>query len=165
MIAVRRAADRGRTQLEWLDSRRTFSFGQYDDPAHRGFRALRVINEDRVVPRVGCPPHSHRDMEIICYVLAGALEHRDSLGNGSVIRPGEVQRMSAGAGIQHSEFNALKTEPVHFLQIWIVPKVFGIPPGYEQQAFLPAGHGQLGRLRARERRQPGRSRRSSDHFN
>jgi redox-sensitive bicupin YhaK (pirin superfamily) len=138
MIEIRRGDSRGATRLAWLDSRHTFSFGEYYDPQHMGFRRLRVINDDRVRPAAGFPTHAHRDMEIVTYVLDGALEHRDSLGNGSVIRPGEIQRMSAGTGIQHSEFNASKDAPVHFLQIWIEPAQLGIPPGYEQRA-VPAG--------------------------
>jgi redox-sensitive bicupin YhaK (pirin superfamily) len=133
MIAIRRSADRGRTKIDWLDSRHTFSFGDYYDPAQSGFSTLRVINEDRVRPAGGFPTHGHRDMEIVTYVLEGALEHKDSLGNGSIIRVGEVQRMSAGAGITHSEFNHSQSEPVHFLQIWIVPAQRGIAPGYEQR--------------------------------
>ena len=140
MIEIRRSAERGRTRLPWLDSHHTFSFGQYYDPDHMGFRALRVINDDRVDPGQGFATHPHRDMEIITYVLDGGLEHRDSLGNGSVIRPGEVQRMSAGTGIRHSEFNASREDPVHFLQIWIEPGQYGLPPGYEQRS-LPARSG------------------------
>ena len=133
MITVRKAAERGRTQIDWLDSRHSFSFGDYYDPAQIGFRTLRVINEDQVRAGAGFPTHGHRDMEIVTYVLDGALEHKDSLGNGSIIQVGEVQRMSAGAGIQHSEFNHSKSAPVHFLQIWIVPAERGIAPGYEQK--------------------------------
>jgi redox-sensitive bicupin YhaK (pirin superfamily) len=138
MIDIRRAADRGRTRLPWLDSRHTFSFGEYYDPAHMGFRSLRVINDDRVDAGQGFGTHPHRDMEILTYVLEGALEHRDSLGNGSVIRPGELQRMTAGTGIRHSEFNASREDAVHFLQIWIEPGELGLPPGYEQRAVPPA---------------------------
>jgi redox-sensitive bicupin YhaK (pirin superfamily) len=133
MIGIRRAEERGRTRLPWLDSRHTFSFGEYHDPAQMGFRALRVINDDRVAPGGGFDTHPHRDMEIVTYVLDGALQHRDSLGNGSLIRPGEVQRMSAGTGIRHSEFNASRDNPVHLLQIWLLPAKTGIEPGYEQR--------------------------------
>lgn len=134
-MTVRRAADRGRTSIGWLDSRHSFSFGQYDDPEQMGFRALRVINDDVVRPGQGFGTHGHRDMEILSFVVEGALEHRDSLGTGSVIRPGEVQRMTAGSGIRHSEFNHSAEEPVRFLQIWIEPAEHGLAPGYEQRRF------------------------------
>ncbi|MGZ8244820.1 pirin family protein [Methylomagnum sp.] len=138
MKTLRKGTDRGQTHLPWLDGHHTFSFGDYYDPKHMGFGVLRVINDDVIKPGGGFPTHPHRDMEILTYVLDGALEHRDSLGNGSVIRAGEVQYMSAGSGIRHSEFNASKDTPVHLLQIWIEPKIKGTPPRYRQVDVDPA---------------------------
>ena len=137
MLTMRRADDRGHARFDWLDSRHTFSFGSYHDSRHMGFGPLRVINDDRVIPGAGFETHGHRDMEIVTYVLEGALAHKDSLGNGSVILPGEIQRMSAGTGITHSEFNDSTTDPVHFLQIWIEPSQIGLTPGYEQRPIPP----------------------------
>ena len=153
MSYLRPSEQRGHVNIGWLDSRHSFSFGHYYDPAHRGFGALRVINEDRVVPGQGFGTHGHENMEIISYVLEGALEHKDSLGTGSVMRPGELQRMTAGSGIRHSEFNPSKTDPLHFLQIWIIPEREGLEPSYEQKNF-PASerHGRLRLMASRDGR-------------
>src|SRR2546425_11501646 len=137
MITKRPSHERGHFDHGWLDTRHTFSFGRYHDPRHPGFRNLLVLNEDRVQPSRGFGAHSHDNMEIISYVLEGALEHRDSLGTGSIIRPGDVHRMTAGTGVTHSEFNPSATEPVHFLQIWLAPDTGGLAPTYEQRTFAP----------------------------
>ncbi len=153
MIEIRKADDRGRFDFGWLDTKHTFSFGDYYDERHMGFGALRVINEDRVAPGKGFGTHPHRDMEIVTYVLEGSLGHKDSMGNGSEIRPGEVQRMTAGTGVTHSEMNSSRTEPVHLLQIWILPERRSLAPGYEQRSFdLSANTGAFQRVASRDGR-------------
>ena len=154
MITLRKSADRGQADHGWLQSRHSFSFAEYYDPQEMAWGALRVINEDRVEPGQGFGTHGHRDMEIISYVLAGELQHKDSMGNGTVIRPGDVQRMSAGTGVRHSEFNPSPSSPVHFLQIWIEPMAHGMAPGYEQKFFPPeAKRGQLRLVASRDGRE------------
>jgi len=154
MLTIRKASERGKTKIDWLDSRHTFSFGDYRDPEHVNFGPLRVINEDIVAGGGGFHPHGHKDMEIVTYMLDGALAHKDSLGTGSTIRPGEIQRMSAGSGITHAEFNASKTAPAHFLQIWIVPSKMGLEPSYEQKLIdQDAIKNKLARIAAPEPRE------------
>ena len=154
MITVRKSEDRGKTHIDWLDSRHSFSFGEYYDPANESFGPLRVINEDWIRGGAGFPPHPHRDMEIVTYILGGAIAHKDSTGGGGTIRPGEIQRMSAGSGIVHAEFNASPTEACHLLQIWIMPSKRGIAPGYEQKKIDPeAVHNHFARIAAPEPRE------------
>jgi len=153
MISIRKAGDRGTADLGWLDSKHTFSFGQYYDPAQLGLESLRVLNDDRIAPGGGFATHPHENMEIISYVLDGALDHKDNMGNGSTILPGDVQRMSAGTGVTHSEFNHSKEEGAHFLQIWFLPNADGLEPGYEQKNFSAAEKkGQLKLVSSRDGR-------------
>lgn len=154
MLTLRKSEDRGRTKIDWLDSRHSFSFGDYRDRDHVNFGPLRVINEDWIAGGGGFEPHPHRDMEIVTYLLDGALRHKDSLGNGGIIRPGEIQRMSAGSGIVHAEFNASRSAPAHLLQIWIMPSKEGIDPSYEQKKIDPdAVAGKLARIAAPDPRE------------
>jgi redox-sensitive bicupin YhaK (pirin superfamily) len=154
MITIRKSEDRGYNKIDWLESRHSFSFGDYYDPAHESFGSLRVINEDWIKGGAGFPPHPHRDMEIVTYILGGAISHKDSSGGGGTIRPGEIQRMSAGSGIVHAEFNASATETCHLLQIWIMPSQRGIAPGYEQKTIDPvAVHNHFARIAAPDPRE------------
>ena len=153
MITIRHKDERGVANFGWLDSRHTFSFGHYYDPQHMGFASLRVINEDKVIPAQGFGTHGHQDMEIISYVLAGELAHRDSMGNGSTIRPGDLQRMSAGTGVRHSEYNASQIHPVHFLQIWIMPEETRLQPSYEEKNFSQIESGKLTLVGSRDGRE------------
>ena len=153
MIRLRPANERGHSNLGWLDSRHSFSFGDYHDPAHVGFRTLRVINDDRIAPGMGFGTHPHHDMEILTWVVEGAIEHRDSMGNGSILKPGEMQRMTAGTGVTHSEFNPSQTEPLRLIQIWIRPETRGLTPSYEERSFpVDERRGELVLLAARDAR-------------
>ena len=152
MVTLRKSSDRGHVEHTWLDSYHSFSFGEYHDPAHMGFRSLRVINEDQVAPAMGFPTHPHRDMEIITYIVSGALRHQDSLGNAAVMKAGDVQRISAGKGIRHSEFNDSQEEMVHLLQIWIEPEASGVEPGYMERSFANIGLGDLHLIASRSGR-------------
>jgi len=153
MITIRKGVDRGHANHGWLQSHHTFSFADYHHPDHMGYRALRVINEDKIAPSAGFPPHSHRDMEIITYVLEGGVAHQDSTGGGGVIRPGEVQYMGAGTGVTHSEYNASKTEPLHLYQIWLLPNAKNLKPGYAQKAFGAERDGVLRLVASRDGRE------------
>ena len=152
MVTLRKSSDRGHAEHTWLDSYHTFSFGEYHDPAHMGFRSLRVINEDQVAPAMGFPIHPHRDMEIITYIISGRLRHQDSLGNSAVMKAGDVQRISAGTGVRHSEFNDSDEEMVQFLQIWIEPEARGVEPGYMERSFANIGLGDLHLIASRSGR-------------
>lgn len=152
MVTLRKSSDRGHAEHTWLDSHHSFSFGEYHDPAHMGFRSLRVINEDQVAPAMGFPIHSHRDMEILTYIVSGTLRHQDSLGNAAVMKAGDVQRISAGTGVRHSEFNDSEEDMVHFLQIWIEPEARDVEPGYMERSFANTGLGDLHLIASRSGR-------------